>query len=689
MSAFREAAPFSERDPQFGTFEGGAQKSAAEASWALVSLVQKGRVQGATPEDIKRSEYAFAEIYSQHYDSIYASILKRVDYDTDIATELASETFLRAFKGIDALEWQGKNVSSWLRTIAIRLVLDHYRRPSRTTYISEEVMVHWADESELGSPEALVIKDLHTQDQRRAVFEAMQQLSREQQEVITWHYLQGISFPEIARRTGKEASALKSLAWRGVQLLKDRLSNENLGQSGLRLVARLKPDEAPAIASNQEALREVVASYEPIMQADDEPYSDWRAPTTLRDHAWVRPDQAYWRALEHPQLPADQLEEHMAYVALGHDAQSQLSAPGLTDDERDNLKALVQRGIESRQFVATHYMRFALRVALRYSNDPNFEDIIQEANVGLVKGVERYDPYYSLEDEMPHTSIQPFTTIGAHYVNGGILRYLHNERRHRRLHASPRALDRTLLLRSYEEIKRHDPKATYEQVGEGLGLSKAAIRELLLGKVTVRTAVVVDVELDPEKIADPASMEPFEQVETEGMTVDEFWAHVAKNVTEQELRALHEYYVNNKSQEKIAAEMGFASRAWVGELLDRAHARLRKAANGEDPFERKRRGEGKRKNGPRTFFAKLGIPAPEDADPQELRERLGAILDALDLSPTESQIMRLRYGVDTDDGREMSQVETAKQLELSRGYISAIDPKVQMLAKKYLGIEGE
>lgn len=680
MPSLHEATPYGhENEPN--VFEGD-QKNAAEAGWVLVSLVQRGRIADATTADVKRGEDAFAALYSQHYDSIYASVLKRVDYDSELAADITSETFLRAFKNIGGLEWQGKNVSSWLRTIAIRLVMDHYKRPLRTAYTTEEVMVHWADESELGSPETFVVEDLHLQLQRQAVSEAMERLSREQQEVLTMHYLQGLSFAEIAERTGKEASALKSLAWRSVQVLRGRLKNETL-HAGRAPVWRSKPD-APYIGpARLQQIGDAVA-HAPQQHADDESYSDWRAPTALSDHAWAYPGNAYKQALQHPQLPAGQIEEHMAQIALGQEAQSRLQTEDLQDDERDKLQADVQRAQESRQFVAAHYLRFALRIALRYRNAPDFEDIIQEANLGLMKGVDRYDPYYSRDDE-GRGDIRPFTTSGMHYVNGGILRYLHNERRYRRLHSSPRALDRTLLLRSHEEIKRRDPKATYEQVGEGLGFSKAAIRELLLGKVTVRTAVVVDVELDPDKIADPASMEPFEQIETEGMA-DEFWAHVAKNVTEQELRALHEYYVNNKSQEKIAAEMGFASRAWVGELLDRAYTRLRKAANGEDPFERKRRGAGKRKSGPRTFFAKLGVPVAEDADPQELRERLGSLFDALGLSPTEAQIMRLRYGVDTDDGREMSQVETAKHMELSRGYVSTVDPKVQQLAKKYLGL---
>lgn len=679
MPSLHETAPHSpEHEPD--VFEGD-QKSAAEASWALVSLVQRGRIADATAIDVKRGEDAFAALYSQHYDSIYASVLKRVDYDSELAADITSETFLRAFKNIGGLEWQGKNVSSWLRTIAIRLVMDYYKRPSRTTYTTEEVMVHWADESELGSPETLVVEDLQLQLQRQAVSEAMERLSREQQEVLTMHYLQSLSFAEIAERTGKEASALKSLAWRSVQVLRGRLKNETLHTGW-----RSKPDTPYVGAARLQQTGNGVAQHAPDQQAEDEPYSDWRTPTALTDHAWAYPADAYKQALRHPQLPASQIEEHMAQIALGQEAQGRLQTEDLQDDERASLQADVQRAHESRQFVAAHYLRFALRIALRYKNAPDFEDIIQEANLGLMKGVDHYNPYYSWDDDEAHADIRPFTTSGMHYVNGGILRYLHNERRYRRLHSSPRALDRTLLLRSYEEIKRHDPKATYEQVGEGLGLSKATIRELLLGKVTVRTAVVVDVELDPDKIADPASMEPFEQVETVGMAVDEFWAHVAKNVTEQELRALHEYYVNNKSQEKIAAEMGFASRAWVGELLDRAYTRLRKAANGEDPFERKRRGAGKRKSGPRTFFAKLGVPVAEDADPQELRERLGSIFDALSLSPTEAKIMRLRYGVDTDDGREMSQVETARHMELSRGYVSTVDPKVQQLAKKYLGL---
>ena len=65
----------------------------------------------------------------------------------------------------------------------------------------------------------------------------------------------------------------------------------------------------------------------------------------------------------------------------------------------------------------------------------------------------------------------------------------------------------------------------------------------------------------------------------------------------------------------------------------------------------------------------------EEAERRQLSNALSK------LPSRERRIVELRYGINTDDDREMTQKEVAKNLHISRSYVSRIEKKALMLLK--------
>ncbi len=83
-------------------------------SWALVGAAQRG------------DQLAFGQLYARHVDVVFRYVLARVA-DRQLAEDLTSETFLRAWRRIGSVRDQGKDLTAWLVTIARNLMVDHLK----------------------------------------------------------------------------------------------------------------------------------------------------------------------------------------------------------------------------------------------------------------------------------------------------------------------------------------------------------------------------------------------------------------------------------------------------------------------------------------------------------------------------------------------------------------------------------
>jgi len=161
------------------------------------------------------SQKKFSKIYDQYISRIYRFVFLRVN-SRDIAQDLTSETFTRAWdKFKDNSGTEVKNWVGFLYQIARNLVTDFYREKGKVQIISASYVADPAmglEEKAFLSSEA---------DQIKAV---LSKLGEEQQEVIIWRYLEGLSNKEIAKILDKPEGTVRVIVHRALEALRQELS---------------------------------------------------------------------------------------------------------------------------------------------------------------------------------------------------------------------------------------------------------------------------------------------------------------------------------------------------------------------------------------------------------------------------------------------------------------------------------
>lgn len=169
------------------------------------------------PDLIRRAQTgdpdAFATIYEQHVRQVRGYLYNRLG-NRELAEDLTSETFLRAFRNIGAFTWQDKQILAWLYTIARNLTVDHYKAARhRYEVLTGELPTDQPATGPDGDPEAALVDTL-TEGWTRTAVTVL--LDGDQRECITLRYLDQRSLAETAAAMGRSISAIKALQGRGL-----------------------------------------------------------------------------------------------------------------------------------------------------------------------------------------------------------------------------------------------------------------------------------------------------------------------------------------------------------------------------------------------------------------------------------------------------------------------------------------
>jgi RNA polymerase sigma-70 factor (ECF subfamily) len=161
---------------------------------------------------------ALSELYRRYANAIFRYVYYRVG-DQVVAEDLASEVFVRALEGLPSYEDIGRPFEAWLYRIAHARVVDHYRKRNRqpVTPLDER----WAAGDETDPRQVALYRD----DTRRT-WEAVNDLTDEQQQVISLRFIAGYSTREVARLLGKTEGAVKALQHRALASLRRLLEGE-------------------------------------------------------------------------------------------------------------------------------------------------------------------------------------------------------------------------------------------------------------------------------------------------------------------------------------------------------------------------------------------------------------------------------------------------------------------------------
>jgi RNA polymerase sigma-70 factor, ECF subfamily len=158
---------------------------------------------------------ALEELYLIHFDRIYSYLHVSVGNRHD-AEDLTTQTFLKMLESIGRFRWQSAPFSAWLFRIAHNLAMDHFRA-NRRWQPEEEVPEPDADEST--SAEAGAFESIG----RKSMLELIDDLSGEQQQVLTLKFVFNFSNAEAATILGKTEGAIKSLQHRALVSLQKQI----------------------------------------------------------------------------------------------------------------------------------------------------------------------------------------------------------------------------------------------------------------------------------------------------------------------------------------------------------------------------------------------------------------------------------------------------------------------------------
>src|SRR3954464_1120316 len=176
------------------------------------------RVRGLVDRAQKGERAALEELYLIHFDRIYSYLHVSVGNRHD-AEDLTTQTFLKMLESIGKFRWQSAPFSAWLFRIAHNLAMDHFRA-SRRWQPEEEVPEPEPDEStsaEAGAFQAIGHKSM---------LELIDDLSAEQQQVLTLKFVFGFANGEAATILGKSEGAVKSLQHRALVTLHKKLEEK-------------------------------------------------------------------------------------------------------------------------------------------------------------------------------------------------------------------------------------------------------------------------------------------------------------------------------------------------------------------------------------------------------------------------------------------------------------------------------
>lgn len=161
---------------------------------------------------------ALEELYLIHFDRIYSYLHVSVGNRHD-AEDLTTQTFLKMLEKIGSFKWQSAPFSAWLFRIAHNLAMDHFRA-RRRWQPEEEVPEPPAHEAE-PSAELEAMRTIG----RESMLKLIEDLSPEQQQVLTLKFVFNLPNAEVAAILDKTEGAVKSLQHRALASLQKQVDS--------------------------------------------------------------------------------------------------------------------------------------------------------------------------------------------------------------------------------------------------------------------------------------------------------------------------------------------------------------------------------------------------------------------------------------------------------------------------------
>lgn len=167
-----------------------------------------------------KTKKKFAKIYDKHIGQIYRFIFLKTG-SKETAEDISSQVFTKGWRKFNLQGMSIKNVSAYLFQIARAEVANFYRDSSKFKVVSVQAVEEIIQDPALAqesSQEAIIA--------RQDIKAALKVLEDDLQDIVIWHYVDGMAFKEIGRILNRPEGTVRVMAHRALKELKQVMSNE-------------------------------------------------------------------------------------------------------------------------------------------------------------------------------------------------------------------------------------------------------------------------------------------------------------------------------------------------------------------------------------------------------------------------------------------------------------------------------
>lgn len=167
---------------------------------------------------------AFEMLMQRYSLQVYSAAL-RLMHDEEDAAEVTQMAFIQAYKQLDS--WQGGNFGSWVTVIANHIGLRLLEKEKRRRFRTGASQPYGTEISIEDLSEDLPDEGYNEQkeEQLQALEQAVAQLPEQEQQIIRWHYYEGVPLQQIADRLGQTENNIKVRLFRIRERLKKKIEH--------------------------------------------------------------------------------------------------------------------------------------------------------------------------------------------------------------------------------------------------------------------------------------------------------------------------------------------------------------------------------------------------------------------------------------------------------------------------------
>lgn len=165
------------------------------------------------------SQRAFTSLYNVLYNQVFNHVYS-LTRDRELAEDLTSETFTKAFVKIHKFENE-ISFPMWLKTISVNCVIDEARRKHMN--VMNKSIETGEDTYEFTSEYDLSPEDKYIEMETRKNVEAnIDKLSNRARQVVSHRYIDGLTYKEIAEKTGLNIGTVKAYISKSTNKIKPK-----------------------------------------------------------------------------------------------------------------------------------------------------------------------------------------------------------------------------------------------------------------------------------------------------------------------------------------------------------------------------------------------------------------------------------------------------------------------------------